>query len=497
MDWRTTYYLSLGLRFYFAVANSYLHPDEHFQTLEVVAGRIMGYNHTETWEFTDRVRSLAVLYLVYGPLVWLNKWFQLTPLQLWYVVRLVQMVGSMLVVDFCVWRMLPSKPERIKALVFIGTSYVTLVYQSHLFTNCLEVVLVVVAVYIVDDLRSELADPKATAKVQRFSALAAIFVFGVFTRITFAAFFVGPAWFIARYAWRFKVAAVAAVATAMATTAFLVALDSYLYSGATVFAEAREHGWDVLSIAPLASLKYNSSTENLAKHGLHPYWTHFLVNLPQLLGPGLAFLWGPAYKLTVPFLSLLSGICFLSVVPHQEARFLVAVVPLACCCFDLKVWGARFSPWVIRAWYAFNLAMAVLMGLFHQGGVVPALDQLRAQPVQPQMWWRTYSPPTWMLADSKGAFQFTTASEWSKTSSVDAKAAVVDCMGMDPEEMAILISDYTGLVVMPKASLPAIEAVSNRTFKEVWFYRYHYDMDHLDVNDLQTFIPGLAIYQII
>lgn len=36
--WRRTYLLLAGVRLYFALSQSYLHPDEHFQGPEIVAG---------------------------------------------------------------------------------------------------------------------------------------------------------------------------------------------------------------------------------------------------------------------------------------------------------------------------------------------------------------------------------------------------------------------------------------------------------------------------
>ena len=37
--WRRTYFLLMLVRIYFALAPSYLHPDENFQGPEVVAGQ--------------------------------------------------------------------------------------------------------------------------------------------------------------------------------------------------------------------------------------------------------------------------------------------------------------------------------------------------------------------------------------------------------------------------------------------------------------------------
>ena len=43
--------------------------------------------------------------------------------------------------------------------------------------------------------------------------------------------------------------------------------------------------------------------------------------------------------------------------------------------------------------------MGVLMGIFHQGGIVPAQIHLASNDVNltHALWWKTYSPPTWLL----------------------------------------------------------------------------------------------------
>ena len=40
-----------------------------------------------------------------------------------------------------------------------------------------------------------------------------------------------------------------------------------------------------LTLTPLNSYRYNAEPTNLAKHGLHPRWTHAVVNMPMMFGP--------------------------------------------------------------------------------------------------------------------------------------------------------------------------------------------------------------------
>lgn len=58
--WRRTYLVLLLIRVYFALSPSYIHPDEHFQGLEVFAGKRFVY---ETW-----VATLLLAWLVLGHL---------------------------------------------------------------------------------------------------------------------------------------------------------------------------------------------------------------------------------------------------------------------------------------------------------------------------------------------------------------------------------------------------------------------------------------------
>ncbi|KAI9470869.1 MAG: Alg9-like mannosyltransferase family-domain-containing protein [Benjaminiella poitrasii] len=162
---------------------------------------------------------------------------------------------------------------------------------------------------------------------------------------------------------------------------------STLFDPATL-ATVRSYG-DIV-ITPLNNLKYNLNVENLAEHGLHPRYTHFAVNLPLLYGP--LFLFGflyipnaivkakgdPNAHLFYVLLSvLLSGLIGLSLIPHQEARFLCPLlVPLVL----IYTWKQPKIPgffWVI--WILFNIITTYVFSVIHQGGIVPAMDFLQRQ----------------------------------------------------------------------------------------------------------------------
>ena len=169
-------------------------------------------------------------------------------------------------------------------------------------------------------------------------------------------------------------------------------------------------------ITPLNNLLYNSDSTNLATHGLHPHYQHLLINLPQLLGPAYILLvlslWPKTrfafFKLrNARAISALSGAIILSIFPHQEARFLMSCIPLLLTCFRPPRTRVFLAIWV-----GFNAILGLLMGIYHQGGIVPMQLQiptlltntpLSTPPIPPAtgtahiFWWKTYPPPHWLL----------------------------------------------------------------------------------------------------
>ena len=212
-------------------------------------------------------------------------------------------------------------------------------------------------------------------------------------------------------------------------------------------------------ITPWSNFKYNVNVLNLAEHGLHPPWTHLLVNLPCLLGPSLLipviapqpFRTSLKHLFTdISFLCSLSGLLLLSSRPHQEFRFLLPIIPL------LLVSLSRFLPpnifipthknrsnsrpraksklsapprvqrvyskhaqrhygWC-AAWIIFNLIAGVFMGSLHQSAIVPTTrylsNRIRHIPFPPiclhstksdlfrqtrMIWHRTYPAPDWLF----------------------------------------------------------------------------------------------------
>ena len=173
------------------------------------------------------------------------------------------------------------------------------------------------------------------------------------------------------------------------------------------------------TITPLNLLLYNASSSNLSTHGLHPWYQHILINFPQLLGPALFLL--PHTLLnsptSLPTFSILSSLVILSLIPHQEARFLLPLAPLTLSILQIPH-STRHTRYFLAAWVLFNTLFATLMGTFHQGGVIPAQIWLGtryqqqspspAQPLSQIFWWKTYPPPIYLLGKTNNTANVTT-----------------------------------------------------------------------------------------
>ena len=117
------------------------------------------------------------------------------------------------------------------------------------------------------------------------------------------------------------------------------------------------------------------------------------------------------------------------------------------------------------------------MGVYHQGGVVPVqiwLGQQRNLGVKEVFWWRTYSPPVWLLDGNR--------------------MRVTDLMGMNTEDMIAKVRSSIGDacggqavgLVAPRSSID-LDVWSERTadgdlaFEKLWTYTRHVGLDDLDI----------------
>ena len=243
------------------------------------------------------------------------------------------------------------------------------------------------------------------------------------------------------------------VVGAVTTTVLFVTIDSWYFGRFT--------------IAPLNNALYNMDTSNLAEHGLHPRWLHSVVNMHVLFGPLTSLTYGiMLYKLyagvrgtssrssstarrrssnqttrtvlhaclvddascaihvdVLCLFCIASGVGFLSLAPHQEARFLLPLlvpVVLVCATFltqmnatslQQSANGANgaslqrlYRPVLVLV-FIFNALLLLLFGILHQGGLLRSilyLEQFKqTHSHQNQSYnvyfYKTHMPPRFMF----------------------------------------------------------------------------------------------------
>ncbi|EAU30563.1 conserved hypothetical protein [Aspergillus terreus NIH2624] len=480
--WRRTYLLLLALRVYFALSPSYLHPDENFQGPEVFAGHILSYPSDLPWEFTTQnpIRSVFPLLLVYDVPIRLLKWFYTEtgtvnppPQLVYYVLRGVMFLLSFVLEDWVIYELVPVPRHRRATVVLVASSYVTWTYQTHTFSNSLETLLVAWGLVLI----RRIVENKSSSQLQE-SVDPDPPHHRPFSLLSFVGF-------------------------GLCFLCVAIVVDTTFYRPSASFGEILR----APIIAPLNNLWYNSDSANLALHGLHPHYQHFLVNLPQLLGPAFVMMVLSLRRLpTVPSwlkntraVSAISATAMLSVFPHQEPRFLIPCVPLLLSCFRM-----RRSRLFLISWVGFNAVMGFLMGVYHQGGVIPAQLALPsiistntlasvavAAGQQPPavsatvLWWKTYSPPRWLLGDN---------------SSVPLDIHTRDLMGVPGPDMADELERLVPscdahaaadhhldqvYVVAPRSATFLDQYTPSRPpsqleLHELWSYSKHLNLDDLD-----------------
>ncbi|KAJ9603425.1 alpha 1,2 mannosyltransferase [Cladophialophora chaetospira] len=373
--WRLLYLFLLCVRVYFALCPSYLHPDEIFQGPEPIAGFLFPYPSHRTWEWTasQPIRSVFPLWPIYGlpmtllKLIWAQDENDLVdPAVVYYTLRLVMLALSFVLED---WAVHDLKRSAIASSIVLGF----------------------------------------------------LLVFGTFNRITFPAFVVIPGIKLLPHFLNRPFCFLTITLSGLVWTLFAVIIDTAHFSGPAAtrsFGALYEHVRRSPVITPLNNLLYNTQTSKLAEHGLHPHYQHLVANLPQLLGPALVLLVVAAYPFNARvrkaiitnnrLSSAATGTLFLSLFPHQEPRFLLPAVPLILT--SIRVPDSRiFSRIFWTTWIIFNAALAVLMGIYHQGGIIPAqlampsliersINNTHSEARNVEVfWWKTYPPPTFLL----------------------------------------------------------------------------------------------------
>ncbi|KAI1409554.1 glycosyltransferase family 22 protein [Hypoxylon sp. FL1857] len=485
--WRRTYLLLVLVRLWFALSPSYLHPDENFQGPEVIAGQIFSYPVRLTWEFTSDhpIRSVFPLWPVYGLPMLLLRWLwigngndgEIPPIAVFWTLRVLMFVLSFVLEDWAIHELVQSQRHRRVAVLLVASSYVTWTFQTHTFSNSIETLVVAWCLVLIEWILEASNSSLAASTV-----LGIVAVFGVFNRITFPAFLLIPGLRLIPHFKNRPLSFVVMAASGLLTVLIAISLDTSFYTPHSI-------SWSDLYrnpvITPLNNMKYNLSPSNLAEHGLHPWYQHILVNLPLLIGPAVALLFTKPH-LSLRLSSAISGVFVLSIFQHQEARFLLPTVPLLLSSVRLPKTPKYRNLW-ISAWVGFNVVLGLLMGTYHQAGIVPAQVFLSNQPDATQaIWWKTYMPPIWLLNGKNAVLRTRDVAGMEGHELLEELEQIATCdTPADRRNLEYLKEPNGTYLIAPLSSTwldPYLEnkGLDGLRFREVWRNSRHFNLDDLD-----------------
>ncbi|NXN24090.1 PIGZ mannosyltransferase, partial [Nycticryphes semicollaris] len=432
----------------------YLHPDEFFQSPEVMAGDILNLQVYYPWEFlsSSPCRTVVFPLMTSGVTYWVIKSLQqldvcsscINSYTLLVSPRLLLTVFSF-ILDYSVYQLAPfwgADPWR--AMVLLAGSYVTLVFYTRTFTNTLEGLLFAFLMMLVSSRKAggSVAEPTSSPLI------GVVTTAGFFNRPTFLAFALMPllywAGLIVDSQKSIKTVIIhflKLVLCACFTAVVFVTADTFYFTSLgldNLYSIKNSSLFDLIGqlhekmiVTPFNFLSYNLNPHNLALHGSHPRVTHFTVNGIMLFGilhilavtAGFKMLkkyiyqliWVKLYYRGSPGLLVHSEgnptlllfyfvpLAFLSLFSHQEPRFLIPLI-LPLVLFSTS--QDRAGKWK-HLIITFNVLGALLFGCLHQGGLIPSLFHLEQLVHSPEpsnhsrhytlLFAHTYMPPRSLL----------------------------------------------------------------------------------------------------
>ncbi|THD28484.1 Mannosyltransferase [Fasciola hepatica] len=454
----TVYFALLILRFILVllVQPGYLHPDEFFQGVEIGAGDVYGLDVFRSWEFQNSdkgpLRSIAGLCpLIHFPL-WVSKSllpsvFESTTTsyldlnhgdlitRVLFPVRFQTVLFSMTVDLFiliaCAYVRRPNSRGRrcffstappMALLLYASTAFGGLLLAGRTLANTWEMASValfsLLALIVIRDLKT--SDNRLLAITAVLCTQAILSVWATFLRTTYLLFIFPLALceicvLLYRYKHHTLFPGSLAILFAAITIQVCLHVDTVYFTGSDPF--VWQSPVNLLCI-PCRFARYNSRTEHLSEHGLHPPYLHLFVNIPLIFGPVVGFLalWPPCTvrsSQTLLWICVALPLAFLSCVPHQEARFLLPLVP-----FILTLAGKRLEQFADRisnqkryqllllvlfiSWCLQQFCLTLLFGWFHQAGVISYLKSVPiprsdSMDCPVHIFYHTYMPPRFPL----------------------------------------------------------------------------------------------------
>jgi phosphatidylinositol glycan class Z len=135
----------------------------------------------------------------------------------------------------------------------------------------------------------------------------------------------------------------------------------------------------------------------------------------------------------------------------------------------------------IAAWIAFNALFGVLMGIYHQGGIVPTQVFLsNRDDATNAIWWKTYSPPIWLLNGKNEVLKTHDLMGVSGEAMVREAEMLATCDDAIAGNGTYLIAPLSAKFLDQYTQRSDYTPPHSIRLEEVWRYRSHLNLDDLD-----------------
>ena len=127
------------------------------------------------------------------------------------------------------------------------------------------------------------------------------------------------------------------------------------------------------------------------------------------------------------------------------------------------------------------------MGAYHQGGVVPMQIQISTlDDVKQVFWWKSYSPPIWLLDGKNTNLTTTDLMGMQKEAMVQELLASVNCAAKGNEGVFLVAPDSATFVdkFIRSANVSSSPPKFHELYlEERWRYSRHLNLDDMDFGD--------------
>ncbi|XP_069753346.1 GPI mannosyltransferase 4-like [Narcine bancroftii] len=422
-----------------APQTGYIHPDEFFQSPEIMAGDILNLKTFRTWEFNTSYPSRSVLF----PLV--TAGFSFTVLK---ALNNSELFGNIInsytllvfprfyltclsfILDYSVYHLAGLwNADPWNALTLLSGSHVMLVFYTRTFSNSIEAVLFALLLLLVGMDTKQANVGADTGKKGRWNSkylIGIILASGVFNRPTFISYSLVPMflWLSCdqkgtfQFSLKLIITNCISILISVITTSFLFIVTDALYFGSLLSKRdwllnneitVYQHIVNIsqhLVLTPVNLILYNLDQKSLVAHGSHPWFTHLTLNSFLLFGSLHFSALVAGTKIMVSNFACKATSCNstkkrsekklsapLSSTSHFDMYlFLVYLIPI----FVLSLFKHQepryISPLIVPLvilsapkyklfrWKViivlFNILGSLLFGWLHQGGLIPSLSYL-------------------------------------------------------------------------------------------------------------------------